>query len=542
MVHIEDLVTYAIIAALGIAVLLLVTGKFIDLTVEKQTFTQTRSTINLLQKIVTDGPILVKDPEGNPKKLMIDKAAYGSGDLSECCDSVQYDYEFDVGMNSGKFESPSSQIYYSAQSIGLKKTNVKPKVGGEARPYSTADQCYYEFRIGNTKGAKVPVNICEKDINDNYICSLGVAGLETKDSPLSQLSSWMTQVCSSKFETSKRIPLAIQDYQSGHDITLEQDEKGDRFVCLDGNCKRFECPLPVETRVDQTLLDNRMGLYDYFTCNFVVISKRDNMVILYEGYDEAETAFPDAGDFPPNDEWTEDNYEIYTPKDSSRFTVTNEKTNYIDAAKGDKYITFKIDGDKASSLHDEALYLDMSTISTKMPEFSADLDCGGKTCVKMKVDGKVKYPVISYQARIASDSKKEPMEGQLTWKLYDTENNCIEKKPKVDIWEILTSFRAGQGKQIVTSKEWTPLQIFLLEKDQIGKVYQKCDGRSEGGDTSRFNWNIEKIEWNVCERVLVGGDGVRSCNLEIFDPLSPDKIEYLLIDDLRFSPSKEGYI
>jgi hypothetical protein len=114
----------------------------------------------------------------------------------------------------------------------------------------------------------------------------------------------------------------------------------------------------------------------------------------------------------------------------------------------------------------------------------------------------------------------------------------------VDIWKILTNFEAGQGKQIVTSREWTPLQIFLIEGQQANSVYQKCDG-SDGA--SNFNWEITKIEWNVCERVVESSDRkTKSCQLRVINDvgnwlgLKSDSIEYMLIDNLHFDDGKEG--
>jgi hypothetical protein len=546
---VEDIVNYLIITAIIAVFVLAATGKFLDLSVERQSSVQTRSTINLLQKIVTDGPILVKDPAGGDRKIAIDLdrlEKIGPDDLSTCCDSIQFDYQLDVGIVKEDSDSSGGKgvavtpnyVIQTAKRVGSVK-NYEPKPGQGPTDYDIGNQCYYEFGIGQKRAATLPVNIC-KNVDGVTFCGQGIARLETTDSPLSQLSYWLTQVCNSQYDTQKRIPLSKSDYVTGLDLSIEEDEKGKK-VCLKGLCKRFVCNLPVSNRVDSTLLNNNVG--SLFSCHFAVVEKKGNKMTLYEGYEQPEGEIK-ATKFPPNDEFTEDNTEIYT-FNSNNFEVVNSKVDNIDSQKNEKYIVFKIKND--GNLHDEPVYLDVSKVADKFPQFSEELDCGnGKKCIKMMENGKVKYPRIKYNARIYSEKKKDPMRGSLTWKLTDTNGNCIEKKFITQIDNVL-GLGFGQGKQIINNKDWTPLEINLLKKDQIEGEYIGC-----GGNPRDFNWQITRIEWNVCEQVLKSSDEkTLSCvpDLTKIDPTvigelfkeiqeaNVDSIEYLMLDDLYFEGS-----
>lgn len=535
----EDIVNYLIVTAIIAVFVLAATGKFLDLSVERQSSVQTRATINVLQKIVTDGPILVKDPVGGDRKIMIDADKLGSVDLSLCCDSVQFDYQLDVGTTEGGGGSAiTPQDTVQAAKPIVSARNYEPKPGQGPTKFNIGDQCYYEFGIGSKRSATLPVNICRRDGGVTF-CSQGIAALETTDSPLSQLSYWLTQVCNSQYDTQKRIPLSKQDYVTGLDLSIEEDESGKK-VCLKGVCKRFECQSSVDSRVDSALLNNRVAAL--FSCHFAVVEKKGGRMSIYEGFDEPKGEV-EADDFPPGqDEWTESYFDMYTFQSPDKFNAANSKVAGIDAAKNEKYIAFKVKpGSEAKSLEESAMYLDMSGVEKRFPALSGALDCGpGKKCVKMKEDGKTKYTAIRYQARIHSDSKKEPMSGSLTWKLTDTDGNCIEKKFSDD-W---IGLKFGQGKQIVDGQRWTPLVIPLLEGAQADEVYMSCGGKSP----REFSWQVAKIEWNVCERVFDSADKqTKSClpNVERADPFrtgigKTDSIQYLLIDNLYFDGEKEG--
>lgn len=280
--ELEDIVNYTIIVALAVALVLMITGRFFDLTVERQSSVQIRSTINLLQGIVTDGPYLVTDHLGNNLKLMIDSRKYTGkieiprpkdfegrifNELVSCCDSIQYDYKFAIGdyKKTGRDILDANEVkLVVGPSLGSVKSNYL--VVGEALELS--DQCYTSFGLGNKLASSVPVSICDGDLT---YCNPGVAYIETAHTPLAEISYWITQACESKYDLSKRIPLAEKDYV---DETYLKVDNVNKEICLKDNCRRFYCDKEIKTGADDSLTGEIPWIFPPKMCNFAKITTK----------------------------------------------------------------------------------------------------------------------------------------------------------------------------------------------------------------------------------------------------------------------------
>lgn len=503
----EDMVDYAILIAVAIAIVLLITGKFIDLSVDRQTSVQSRATINLLQDIVTDSDFLMKDSAGNNMKLMVDQSKLGGSDPTKCCDSVQYDYKFAVGNSKPLSTSPATYLVTPTKDAGgggIVKTNY---VGPGS--YDLGSFCYTGFGVGNKFGAEVPINVC-KD-GDVTQCTQAVAHLETTDSPLSEMSYWLTQICSFTSDSSKRITLSEKDYTKGDDLTIEQDGGGNR-VCMGSGagktCKSFECKVTVSSNIALSTLANQdvpnFPLPE--KCNFVKIVRKDGKVSVIEPFLDSQ-AQPKTGLFflpADQDAWTEkftDHILALCPS-SIASCVTGDypigsKVGDVTAAKGDSYIALSASPNAKGNTNDIKMNLQMSDVLNKLdpkdPIDSCKTDNGETVpCVDMNSADRP-LDKISFQGRILSKSGKQ-IGGYFTWKLYDINSKCIQVGHTV----------LGIGKDDVSSDAW---KQFTIDKASAESTYKSCALSIFQLPTDYpkdFNWKIANVEFDACERDVAG--------------------------------------
>ncbi len=507
MPEVEDLVNYAILIAVTVAIILFFTGKFIDLSLERQTSVQSRATINLLQSIITQSDILMEDSHGNKLKLAVDRNGYGAADLTKCCDSVQYDYRFSVGEVS----DPRNVV-----SGFDTKTNYD---AGES--LNIGDYCYTGFVIGVKSAADVPVNICGNDLNS---CSQGVARLETTNSPLSELSYWITQACNSKFDLSKRIPLSRDDYRTGDDITI----KDGNVICLKGNCKKFACGKSIGTEAGdpKELLDQevpRFPLPAY--CNFAKVVRVGGVVKVIEGKEEVvEEEVPTEGLFflpADQDAWTE-GYKDHILSIPPGYPIELEVSG-VTAAKGSNYIAL------TRSSSGSAGDISMNMPTSRIKEELDNCKVGGSTvkCIDMNRADRV-LDKINFKARLHFKETTANKNGYLTWKLFDVNGVCVQRN-----YGLL-----GFGKDTVTSSDWIQ---YTIDRSGAESGYGKCrianpnDFLSQiaagiGTDPfpKEFNWQIANIEFDACEKSI----GDFTCAKQL------DNLDALLIDNFYFEGVK----
>lgn len=518
MPEIEDLVNYAILIAVAAAIILMITGRFLDLSVERQESVQTRATINLLQKIVTEGDFLMRDSGGNKMKLAVNMSEYPSKGIGECCDSVQYEYRFAISQESEKGirEDGTNKIFVKPIG-GAVKTNFEDRRTHGA--YQAGNFCYTGFEIGQSIGASVPVNVCEDgDVNK---CEQGVAYLETTDSPLAQMSYWITQACNSRFDLSKRIPLADGDYEDGRDVKVDGDE-----ICFKGVCKKFSCDLEVtDNAIDENLLGQKVRSFPAERCDFIRIVREGNSVTIYEGLPETEIVVPEgARDLPSNhDAWTETADKLAQFSTESGYKVSAEKIFGVEKdprAVGENYVSLSSER-SSGSIQDVGIKLEVKDVPEDVLEQYGPLDdCGGVKCVDMKSRG---FDKINFKASVFSGREETGgrTKGFLTWKLYDSDGTCIEKD-----FQIL-----GTGKEEVTD-EWQDYTINLLEgqaaEDDYGKCRQPPFNFGGTDPFQDFDWKITKIEWSVCETIVpIPNSDKHTCSVS-------GEIKALFIDNFYF--------
>lgn len=508
MPEIEDLVNYAILVAVVAGVLLMITGKFLDLTVERQTSTQTRATINMLQKVVSEGDFLMTDSMGNKLKLMIDKTKLASAKLEECCQSLQYDYAFSVGHFKGLAES-KKKIEIAAVS-GSPLTNYDGKLD-----YDEVDRCYYDFGIGRKSLADVPVNVCDGDLNK---CNQGVAQLESENSPLSELAYWITQACAFDQDLSKRIPLSVEDYVNSDDVKVSGDT-----VCFKGACKKFSCPDGVEVKedVEEGLLGQQISSFPPRYCDIVRVVAipptefvNSVRVIVYEGLKDI-VPIEGAKDLPEDhDAWTEGDVidDIFSTVNDNELDVSSDNivtedgtvvTGSADKTESKDYPVMR--PTKKSDLHDDAMYLNIDKVSDA---FNVKFDCDDGNCVDMKLRN---FYEVRFKARIYSEA--DNAYGLLTWKLYDDSGGCIEKRNSDNPINIIDDgITFGKGKYRV-SEHWEDYSIRRLDSSQMDDEYISCPERSSflpfSKPVNSFTWRITSVEWNACDANVGVGDATQ---------------------------------
>ena len=527
MPEIEDLVNYAIVIAIAAAIILMITGRFIDLSVERQTGTQNRATINLLQKIVTESPFIAEDSAGNKLKLMIDVGKFDRSDnldLLECCDSVQYDYRLAVG----RYLTDASLIAQGAVeenplTLGLYVDEflVADRIGeakfvGNPTGFEKASGCYSDFGIGLRTTATVPVNLCEDENLNN--CEQGVAVLETVDSPLSQISYWITQACNSPFGLSKRIPLDPKDYNDPSDIVIR-----DNTVCLEGGCKTFECgSKEVSIAQDASLMGpdgkgERINRFPFsYSCNFARVLNQDGDVTLFVGFepvDEPPEEKEEIGDLPPiHDEWTEDvTFHFSAPEG---YSVEN-KITAIRQAWGEDYVMFSQEGDlRDSRIRDIPFYLNIKDLKENFPEMK--FDCDGN-CIDIRNEERVIEKL--YFKSIAYRFDNPDLNALLTWKITDTQGKCIEQESDL--------FGGGKAQ---AAADWTSYVVDL--SDEAIESYSDCSSDSSKSNL-KFNGEISRIEFNSCEKWFLNS----ICFADI-GALGSDKLNAVMVDHLYFEVKK----
>ncbi len=551
MPEIEDLVNYAILVAVVAGVLLMVTGKFLDLTVERQTSTQTRATINILQKVVSEGDFLMTNSVGERLKLMVDRTKLAASNLEDCCQSLQYDYRFSVGQYKGEKDRKTIEI----GAISGPLTNYDGELD-----YDRGSHCYYDFGVGRKSAADVPVNICDGDPNK---CEQGVAQLETENSPLSELAYWITQACNFNQDLSKRIPLSDKDYQRGDDVSI----KGDK-VCFRGACKRFSCQEGTEVMEDYEdgLIDSQISSFPPRYCDIVRVVSipptefvNNVRVIVYEGLKDV-VPIEGAKDLPEDhDAWTEGDVikDIFSVKETGTGITTENiiedgapVPGSADMTDSKSYAVMIPDTGIRSDLHDKAMYLNIDGVSDA---FDLKFDCDDGNCIDMKSRN---FYEVKFKARIYSDATNAY--GLLTWKLYDNNGGCIEKINSDKPISLEEGVTFGEGKFRVSEK-WESYTIRRLDSSQMKNEYASCLPRSGlplPKSVESFNWKITSVEWNVCDANVGVGDASEAfieptCTLDVINNIGDwfsrfgvklpegaifkkDKITALAIDNFYF--------
>ncbi len=509
MPEIEDLVNYAIIIGLSTFIILLLTGNFIELSIERQTSTQNRATINILQNIVTNSPFLIEDSNNNKLKLLIDKSKYDKGtglDLQECCSSIQYDYSF--------FIYDSNDIYDAETKSVTEETLTNSKQYGSPIDFNQRSSCYSDFNLGKRSGATLPINICKKE--DTLDCTQGQAYLETVTSPLSQLSFWISQACNSDYDINKTIIIDPDDYKN---IQIKSENE----ICIKNVCKKYECPTNKNIIIEQESFDNyiqkKYGFGNTFSCDYVEIQGNVNenlarvQIFIGKLKDSLQNIIEDL---PKDyDMWTEDIISHYTK--SNEIILTNEGINDLNGIliepsennfkESKKYISIKHNENK--SVKNAKLILDISKLKNN---FNVDrLDCDND-CINFE-----KYESLNFDARYLDPESEDYEYGLLRWELLDSNGMCIEQYNflgrGLTVEESQNRIPKDIQGRFIISNNWQKYSISIPKEnhyniencpstdvlDIFGQANKILFPKQEA-DLVEFNFQkIKSIKWSVCK-------------------------------------------
>lgn len=229
----STLLLLLILFAAGTAVMLIIMGKWLDLTGYRYKIETQRNAMNLAQLIVTNSPV-VKIDNGQPNKLILDadkldeyekyaKIGWSPNDMTpertnweNCCDFLDSDHNFTVhDVVTGKNWTMGNLVF------------------------NTNSNCYSERVVGF---ADLPV-VISKD-GDNHP---GVAVVELMETPLSDLSFWLSQAFIRAYwddywnlfpeanEYDVSVPLdpeirSVSIYENQKRICTNLDKNGDNIV------------------------------------------------------------------------------------------------------------------------------------------------------------------------------------------------------------------------------------------------------------------------------------------------------------------------
>lgn len=232
--EVQDMLTYIIVVAVVLGFVYLITGKFLDLKIERVGIEQTRAAINLLHLILTSSPGIKKDSLGEPMKLMVGSLS----DLERCCSLLEYGYRMTI-KNIATGDDFMSFDFESKDPI----SNF---------PLDLNSYCYQSRAMGTITTVDMPADDC-RDFRFGA-CESAVAILDVARTPLSELSYLITLACTYQDFTNKTVPIdaadAIKIEIEGSKICFELkngNEVCKNFYCQDSHVEPRQIPKPPES-------------------------------------------------------------------------------------------------------------------------------------------------------------------------------------------------------------------------------------------------------------------------------------------------------
>ena len=276
---------FAIIAAF----MLMIMGRWFDLTGTKYNLITQRNAMDLVQLIVSNSPIVDRDPSGEPVKLVLNatkldiyesKASFGMSNIlpdserylwEECCDFFDFDYNFTVH-----------------DLVTLKNRTI-----GNLIFNRTYLECYPPRVMGV---GDLPVVV-----DDGGVKNAGVAVVTMMRTPLSELSFWFSQaslranwaeywtVFSSEESYSVIVPLNPDEIKC---VSVSDFDDNYKRVCVILNddreaCKFFYYDKSIEDSGNFILSkNNKITPGECF--NVQILTKRNFVSISYPGVDQGD--------------------------------------------------------------------------------------------------------------------------------------------------------------------------------------------------------------------------------------------------------------
>jgi hypothetical protein len=235
--NIEDMLTFVILAGITVGMLYFLSGKFIELKVFKEELIQSRDTIDMLQFLLTSSDLLVSE-NGRKVRLALNKTLLEDKEKVEKIlnerSFTDYNYRLEIFSNAN----------FSEKIFDLDFTY-----------FNLNSECYQQYEIYYPISRDSSALLCEKP--SNYFCEPVIVRLTTVKTPLSQLATWISKLCSGYpnvtfekhiiLDTSELINCTGGKKNCG--IKYSQN-----YVCfylenLGENkpiCKQYNCELPID--------------------------------------------------------------------------------------------------------------------------------------------------------------------------------------------------------------------------------------------------------------------------------------------------------
>jgi hypothetical protein len=254
MPPIHYMIKFLLITAFLAAFIFIITGKFLDLKIERNKVDMFRTMVNFINYLSASSPLLIKDSNGNLFKSMINETKiivdnFNNNDWfdSNCCDLNGFNYIYSIpAIDKRNFSDVRSK-----KDPGINFPYFNPK-----------SYCYQIAGFLKTNSMDSLVNIC-KSKDD---CKLGKAELTITKTPLSEITYWLSRACTTdKLGNFKKNILL--DYNDVNYIDLDDNKKEVCIYFMNGQtiCKKYACDKDViKSNVDELSDDDKKMLEPKF--------------------------------------------------------------------------------------------------------------------------------------------------------------------------------------------------------------------------------------------------------------------------------------
>jgi hypothetical protein len=224
------MIKFLLITAFLAAFIFIITGKFLDLKIERTKVDMFRTMVNFLNYLSASSPLLIKDSNGNLFKSMINETKiivdnFNNNDWfdSNCCDLNGFNYIYSIpAIDKRNFSDVRSK-----KDPGINFPYFNPK-----------SYCYQIAGFFKINSMDSLVNIC-KSKDD---CKLGKVELTITKTPLSEITYWLSRACTTdKLGDFKKNILL--DYNDVNYIDLDDNKKEVCIYFMNGQtiCKKYAC-------------------------------------------------------------------------------------------------------------------------------------------------------------------------------------------------------------------------------------------------------------------------------------------------------------
>lgn len=264
MVSADDIAKFviaAVIISFAVLFISLITGRYLDIKIEKEKYQEYGKAINLLHAIATSSDIVVKDSNNQPMKIILDRQkiidASTKNEELECCNYYDYNYFLEIT----DFRTGESWV------IGSPSSDLN-------KFFKNGKKCEVISKDKELAAYSIPITIYNgTNINP------GMMKVRLIKTPLSNIAYYSAIACMKEnYETTFNVYNLTKD-SSG--IKVSRNDSNEYEICIltDNNnkmCKIIECNISIE---EKYLLTNEYSENDI--CYPVKIVKENGKVVIY---------------------------------------------------------------------------------------------------------------------------------------------------------------------------------------------------------------------------------------------------------------------